>query len=120
MKEIKEVAQEHIREDQEGEAQRRDDLAQRAIEEFLEKLKEAKARMGEWTTDPEAEDETPPDDKQAEEFKLYFKSLDQNWLQRRVESGLIGVGYAARGAELTEAAESIITVLEVAGPVLLL
>ena len=120
MKEINEVVQGNIREDQEGEAQRRNGLAQRAMEELLEKLKEAKARVGEWTTDPEEEDGTPPDDKQTEEFKLYFKSLDQKWLQKTVESGLIGVGYAARGAELTEAAAAVITVLEVAGPVVLL
>ena len=65
---------------------------------------------------PDEDDPTPDN----EAFKKVFKDLDQNWLQHTVEAGLVAAGYAARGAELTEAATAIITSLEVVGAVTLL
>lgn len=49
-----------------------------------------------------------------------MKQVDQSWLQKTVESVLIGMGYTGEGAELTAAAGTIINGLEIVGPLFLL
>lgn len=82
-----------------------------------EERRRRKVSGQEQQSEEKPEDDRPPDN---EAFKKVFKDLDQNWLQHTVEAGLVAAGYAAQGAELTEAATAIITSLEVVGAVILL
>lgn len=95
------------------------------IREALEAEEERRRKEASGEQQPDVkpdEDDRTSDNKTPdnEAFKKVFKDLDQHWLQHTVEAGLVTAGYAAQGAELTEAATAIITSLEVVGAVILL
>ena len=89
------------------------------VEELIEWSKKNNQRHAEEAA-KEGVEEDEEEVNKAEEFRKAIKQVDQSWLQKTVESVLIGMGYTSEGAELTTAAGTIINGLEIVGPLFLL
>lgn len=115
--------QENRRQDREWEARRKEYEAEKErLRELKEAQEEAEREAKRLEEDENSTESQNPEEfrkfvesQQSEDFKKNIKSLNQGWLQKSVEIGLVGLGYAADGAELTQAAAMVVSFMEAGG-----
>lgn len=94
------------------------------IREEAEKAAEARKKAANGNVGDEDAVTDVIENSDPEEFKKFFKDLDQDWLQKTIVTGLMVTGsainWAEVGATVGETATAIVEGLEVFGPLLLL
>ena len=61
----------------------------------------------------------PPNNPQGVNYGEFYKSLDQNWLEKTIETAMVTMGIGLTGEALTSAAAGVIPVVETIGLILL-
>lgn len=57
----------------------------------------------------------PPDNPQGVHYGEFYESLDQNWLEKTIETALVTMGIGLTGDALASAAAGVIPVVEAIG-----
>lgn len=61
----------------------------------------------------------PPNNPGGTNYGKFYKSLDQNWLEKTIETAMVTMGTPLTGEALASAASGVISVVEAIGVLLL-